>query len=192
MHRTDEKNKRIAVLLLAAIVLQTLARSFHGFAEWYASRIYPWMLRILGGISNLFPFALDECVIYLMLFGTAGYLLFGIYRIWKKETRLSAFLLRTGKGVLKLGVLWLFAFTVTCGINYHRTPFSTLAGLPMEPSTVEELEGLCLWLTERIEEVSRHTKVQEDGRTALPDGLQEKTTEAMTRLGDTYEELAGW
>ena len=200
MHRTDEKNKRVkrssfifwGVLLLATIFLQAQARAPHGFAEWYAGRVYPGILRVLGGFSNLFPFALDECVIYLMILGTAGYLIRGIYQIRKKKTRLSAFLLCTGKGAVKLGILWLFAFTVTCGINYHRTPFSALAGLPMEPSTVEELEGLCLWLTERIEEVSTRTKVQENGLTALPDGLQEKTTQAMAKLGDTYDELAGW
>lgn len=200
MFRADRKESRVdgrcaagwGVLFLTSLVLQLLARKAPGFAEWYAKTVYPGLLRVLGGISDLVPFAIDECLICIIVCGTIIYLAYGIFCIWKKKKDIKHWVFTTFAGVLAVGVLWFFAFTVTCGINYHRTPFSELAELPVENSTVEELEDLCLWLTERIEETSRQTMLQENGLTALPEGLREKTRDAMTELGGTYPELAGW
>lgn len=202
MFRTDRQDPRVnrrtgsiclwGGLLLAALLLQILARGDSGFAEWYAVSVYPVLMRVLGGISDCFPFALDECLIYLIVTGTVFYLLWGIRSIWKRQISLKRWGFATLGGLLKAGILWLLVFTVNCGINYHRAPFSTLAGLPMEPSTVEELEELCLWLTDQIEEVSTRIRVQEDGLAALPEDMSEKTRDAMTKLGETYPELAGW
>lgn len=200
MHRTDEKAPEVrkkrfpvtAVLLLAVLALQALARQVTGFAEWYAVTVYPWLLRILGGISSPFPFALDECLIYLLIFSAVFYVLWGICSIWKKKASPKSWCLSTLVLMWRACVLWLFLFTITCGINYHRTPFSKLAGLPMEPSTVEELEDLCWWLTEQIGEVSTRVKVEDNGLTALPDNMREKTRDAMTGLGQIWPELGGW
>ena len=204
MYRTDEKVTRIekektkrklpvtAVLLPAALTLQVLARLVPGFAEWYAVTVYPWLLYVLGGISSPFPFALDECLIYLLISSAAFYVFWGICSIWKKKVSLKRWCLTSLGLVWKAGVWWLFLFTVTCGINYHRTPFSKLAELPMEPSTVEELEELCLWLTGQIEEAGSRVKVQDDGLTALPEDMREKTLDAMTELGERWPELGGW
>ncbi len=149
-------------------------------------------MRFLGGISDLFPFALDEVLIYLMVLGVLIYLLWGILRIWKKDVSVRIWGMESLRKLLKTGIVWFLAFTVTCGINYHRTSFSSLADLPVEPSTVEELEELCLWLTARIENVSKSVRVREDGLTDLPDGMEEKTRDAMKGLGEQYPALSGW
>lgn len=200
MYRTDKKDRRVGrqkfffwgTMLLVTVILQYLARSAPGFAEWYAKNIYPQVLLVLGGISSFVPFALDECLIYLLVLAAFYYLLAGFIRIRQKRTEANTFAVQTGKNIGKILILWLFAFTVTCGMNYHRTPFSELARLPMEPSTVAELEELCLWLTEQIEEVSVRTQRQENGLTAVPSGMREKTRAAMMDLGKQYHELAGW
>lgn len=199
MSRTAGKDKRIrrpalfwGFLLLAAVLLQLLARRMPGFAESYAESVYPVLMRILGGISSLFPFALDEVLICLMVCGTVFYSAGGILSICRKKTTAKRWGTDTFRRLLKAGILWLFAFTVTCGINYHRTPFSALAELPMEDSTVEELEGLCLWLTEEIKEAAALVRVGEDGLTALPEDMEEKTRDAMRALGRQYPELSGW
>ncbi len=200
MFGTDRKDRRVRIrsvcfwclLLLTAVVLQVLARQVPGFAEWYAKSVYPGLMRFLGGISDPFPFALDEILIGLMTCAAVVYIVWGMIRIWKGKLRIRRWGFDTFRRLLKIGIVWIFAFTVTCGINYHRTPFSSLAGLPMEPSTVEELEELCLWLTEEIEKAGALVKVGEDGLTALPEGLAEKTRDAMQALGEQYPELAGW
>lgn len=200
MFRTDRENRRIrkpfryfwGILFLTAVLLQILARKTSGFAEWYAKSVYPGLMRFLGGISDCFPFALDEVLIYLMTCGLAFYVIHGIIRIWKRNITVKRWSVDTFRRLMKAGIIWFSAFTVTCGINYHRTPFSSLAGLLTEPSTVEELEELCLWLTEEIELAASSVMVGEDGLTALPEGLTEKTRDAMQALGCRYPALAGW
>lgn len=179
-------------LFLFTAALQLLARSVPGFAEGYAVTVYPLILRVLGGISNLVPFAADEICIYILIFAVCGYMAAGIRKMRKRTVSAGQWIKRTFWGIVKLGIVWLFIFTVNCGINYHRTPFSELAGLSMEDSSAEELEGLCLWLTERIEETAPRIAVQENGLCALPKQMREKTQEAMVRLGETYPQLAGW
>lgn len=200
MFRTDRKDGRVrmhpvcfwCILFLAAVLLQVLARQAPGFAEWYAKSVYPGLMRVLGGVSGIFPFALDEVLIFLMVCGVCVYIIRGVIRIRKRDIAAGRWALDTVRRLLKAGIVWIFAFTVTCGINYHRTPFSSLAGLPMEPSTVEELTELCLWLTEEIETTAASVKTEEDGLAALPEGLTEKTRDAMRALGRQYPELSGW
>lgn len=179
-------------LLLVSLVLQILARRAAGFAEWYAVWIYPFLVRGIGGISNLLPFALDELLIYVLVIFSFGYLVVGIFGMIKKQTAPMRWLGATFCLLGKMGILWLFLFTIGCGINYHRTPFSKLANLPMEDSSIEELEGLCLWLTEQLAEVAPLVETTEEGICALPEGLREQTRQAMEDLGESYPQLAGW
>lgn len=179
-------------LLFFAVLLQCLARCIPGFAEGYAVLVYPVIMRVVGGISNLASFAVDEVLIYGIVLASFGYVAAGILFIWKKRTTIRSWLLATLENILKIGILWLLAFTVTCGINYHRTAFSVLAELPMEPSTVDELEGLCLWLTDRIEETAAQITVNEKGLCSFPEQMQKKTQEAMMQLGEKYPQLGGW
>lgn len=179
-------------LFLFTVILQAMARNVPGFAEGYAVTVYPVLMRLLGSVSNLFPFALDELLICLLVLAACGYGAAGIIRMCKKQVRFLTWIVRTLKGTGKLMILWFFVFTVNCGINYHRTPFSELAELPMEDSTAGELEELCIWLTHRIEEVSAQIKKDEKGFCALPEQMQDKTRDAMRRLGERYPELAGW
>lgn len=200
MFRTDRQEGGVKrgfsffwfILFLTAVVLQLLARRVPGFAEWYAQSVYPWLMQIMSRISGGFPFALDEILIYLMIAGTVFYMGRGIFRIRKGEITAGRWGTDTLRTLLKAGILWLLAFTVTCGINYHRTPFSVLAGLPAEDSTVEELEELCLWLTDQIERTGGAVRTGEDGLTSLPEELEEKTRDAMRNLGETWPELGGW
>jgi len=92
----------------------------------------------------------------------------------------------------KLGVLWFLVFTLNCGINYHRTEFSKLAELPVSEAYVEELEELCLWLTEQIDEAAAMVPTDENGLAALPADMRQKTRQAMEELGERFPHLSGW
>lgn len=200
MRWTDTKDKGIrsrsalfwGLLLVTAVLLQVMARQVSGFAEWYAESVYPWLMHALGSISSLFSFALDEVLIYAMTVGAGSYVVYGIFRIWRRRITAGGWGVDTIRRLLKAGILWFLAFTVTCGINYHRTPFSQLAELPMEASTVDELEELCLWLTEEIEKTAAAVRIREDGLTDLPEEMEDKTRDAMQGLGEQYPALAGW
>lgn len=198
MFRTDRPYSRMRQtilwggLFLFTTLLQMMARRVPGFAEGYAVTVYPVIMRVLGGISNLADFALDELLIYILLFAACGYAVRSIRQMRKRRISVRGWLGMTFTGILKIGILWFLVFTLNCGINYHRTPFSELAGLPMEDSSAEELEELCLWLTDRIGETASQIIRQENGLCALPDRMREKTRDAMAKLGEEYPELSGW
>lgn len=179
-------------LFLFTVVLQILSRKADGFAEWYAKTVYPLLMRLLGSLSGLFPFAVDELAAYVLAAAALVYLAAGVRGMAARKIKPASWAGRTAVYAVKAVIIVFLLFTTNSGINYHRTPFSVLADLPVEQSTTAELEGLCLWLTGRIEEESGKITLQENGLCALPDQMREKTRAAMMDLGETYPQLGGW
>ena len=46
-----------AILILASVILQFLARKTEWFAEWYSVRVYPKLVGTVGRVFALFPFS---------------------------------------------------------------------------------------------------------------------------------------
>ena len=76
------KDKRKAItgcaLLAAGIVLTILARSVEGLAQWYSTHVSPVWVNMLGRLTGMFPFSVEEILLYhflLALLLSAGRLL---------------------------------------------------------------------------------------------------------------------
>ena len=183
------------VFLGAALLLQLAARKVPGFGQWYAVTIYPLITGSLGRFMGIFPFSVTELGLYLLI------VLFvvSLVRSWRRPLKIL--------GRLLLGAsLLFFLFTVNCGINYYRQPFSALSGLTIQPSSSQELYDLCSWLVEQIQDSVRQLEDQaseENGfsgqtsREPLPSygklleyGRQGQL--AMRRLGEEFPVLAGF
>ena len=183
------------VFLGAALLLQLAARKVPGFGQWYAVTIYPLITGSLGRFMGIFPFSVTELGLYLLI------VLFvvSLVRSWPRPLKIL--------GRLLFGAsLLFFLFTVNCGINYYRQPFSALSGLTIQPSSSQELYDLCSWLVEQIQDSVRQLEDQaseENGfsgqtsREPLPSygklleyGRQGQL--AMRRLGEEFPVLAGF
>ena len=183
------------VFLGAALLLQLAARKVPGFGQWYAVTIYPLITGSLGRFMGIFPFSVTELGLYLLI------VLFvvSLVRSWRRPLKIL--------GRLLFGAsLLFFLFTVNCGINYYRQPFSSLSGLTIQPSSSQELYDLCSWLVEQIQDYVRQLEDQaseENGfsgqtsREPLPSygklleyGRQGQL--AMRRLGEEFPVLAGF
>lgn len=183
------------VFLGAALLLQLAARKGPGFGQWYAVTIYPLITGSLGRFMGIFPFSVTELGLYLLI------VLFvvSLVRSWRRPLKIL--------GRLLFGAsLLFFLFTVNCGINYYRQPFSSLSGLTIQPSSSQELYDLCSWLVEQIQDSVRQLEDQaseENGfsgqtsREPLPSygklleyGRQGQL--AMRRLGEEFPVLAGF
>ena len=183
------------VFLGAALLLQLAARKVPGFGQWYAVTIYPLITGSLGRFMGIFPFSVTELGLYLLI------VLFvvSLVRSWRRPLKIL--------GRLLFGAsLLFFLFTVNCGINYYRQPFSSLSGLTIQPSSSQELYDLCSWLVEQIQDSVRQLEDQaseENGfsgqtsREPLPSygklleyGRQGQL--AMGRLGEEFPVLAGF
>ncbi len=75
MENRQQKKKFAAgiLLLILAFFFQLAARYVHGFGEWYGSTIYPVLVCVIGGLSNLVPFSVVEILLYLFLILGLGY-----------------------------------------------------------------------------------------------------------------------
>lgn len=141
----DRKNQWYGVLgvamLAAALVLQVAARNISGFATWYAHHIYPALVGTIGRFSGIFPISVVEVLLYLLIFITIVY----VVRFFREPLRLLS------RTVFLVGIL-LLSYTANCGVNYYAASFSAYAGLETGLYTKEELEELCWFLVEKVNE----------------------------------------
>lgn len=164
-----------AVLAALGAALQLAARSIAGFGEWYGGNVYPLLVGTLGRLSGLFPFSVSEMGLYVL---AIAFLVFAV-KNRKKWLRIPAVLF------LAASVLF-FLYTVCCGINYYRTPFSVKAGFEVRESSLDELKELCACLAEQVARADGARS--EDWYGDVPG----KAAAAMEKLGETYPELDGF
>ncbi len=164
-------------MFLAALALQAAARAIPGFGEWYAVTIYPVIVGSVGRLFGIFPFSAVEILLYALILTAVWYIATHLRHLRKVLVR--ALFLVTGIFLL---------FTLNCGINYYRKPFSAYLDLDVHQSSKEELTSLCEMLTETINEycdegVTAQMSINEANREGVA---------AMKRLGEEYPQLAGF
>lgn len=175
----------ILCLTAAGAGLLAAARIVPGFAAWYSDAVYPVLVNVFGRFWGLFPFSVVEW----MLYGLILMLIFLLFRYWKRPLRLLRYI-----GLILSSLL--FSYAACCGVNYYRVPFSTYYLADMEELLEEEgrsgaeadLEDLCLWLTEEVNEA----RAQLDPGMEYERNLQEKGVDAMNRISEQYPVLGGY
>lgn len=186
-----------ALMLAVMGLLQAAARMVPGFAEWYTTHVYAWIVRILGGVSGLLPFSVVEMGLYAVI--VAG--------VWFAVTHMRQW--RQVLAVLFSFVsLLLFLYTVNCGINYYRVPFSGYLDLEVRESSKEELTALCQELVVQVNAAADRVegsaglsgvklKVDQTGESTDFTYFDQMAVaragqKAMMRLGQEYEQLSGF
>lgn len=176
-----QKRKFLAgmLLLILSLFLQLAARNLKGFGEWYGTRMYPVLVWVIGGWSNLFSFSVVEIALYVVLILGFTY---GIRHI-RQPVKLGTTVL------LAVGFL-AFSYTANCGINYYRLPFSSFLHLEVRPSSEEELKALCVFLARQTAEAAEQTEIREPREAETDFPRQAKAD--MEKLGQTYPQLSGF
>lgn len=175
------------ILMAAAVCLQLSARHTRNFADWYAHRIYPVLVKGIGGFSGFLPFSVVEIGLYVLAAGSLWYLVKHI----SKPGRLAC------RGIFLAGIL-LFSYMTCCGINYYAGAFSEYAGLNPGKYTREELIELCEYLTEKVNETAPELP-QEGTEKNQAYRYQEKRSQwrqesvaAMQAAGEQFPVLGGY
>lgn len=109
------------ILAVLSVLLLGCARTFPVFAQWYSVTIYAGLKNTIARFSGLFPFSLSEAGLYLLL----AFCLYWIPHSLKRPLLLF-------KNAFFLASLLFFIYTINCGINYYRKPFSEEAGFSEE------------------------------------------------------------
>lgn len=178
-------------LLAAGFALLLLSKIFHAFADWYSIHVYSVWVSALGRIMGWLPCSVSEILLYILaggivLAGARAGIRIARGGMWRKELGgYGATLLLTA------GILF-FLYVVNCGINYQRASFSESSGMNADSYTAEELEEVCLWLTEEVNLLSGRVERGEDGVMQISPGTTAAAVSAMQNLGEEYEELSGY
>ena len=160
-------------------------------AQWYSEHIYPWIVSLIGRFFGIFPFSVAEFLLYAGILLLIGSLVRIIYRLIKKKADKKEGLLylrRLGITALILAALYM----TNCGINYHRNSFAESIGLKADTYTVDELKGVCVDLTERINTYAGQVERDADGVMVLSGNEREEAVAAMEGLGEKWDVLAGY
>lgn len=190
--KNSVKERSIALMGLflvgLAMALQLLARKVPGFGQWYAVTVYPLLVGSLGRLCGLFPCSVSEILLYSLLIVCFAYGL-------RNRGRMKKLICRT---FFLIACLFLI-YTVNCGINYYRLPFSTLSGLQVKNRPKEELLELCNYLTDQVNQAQLEAAAQAGFDPSQGSGEPLTTAEyageavkAMSRLGGEYPALAGY
>ncbi len=154
------KLKRIFILLLIPLsfLITYLAKANRTFAEEvFAKRIYHVYSIVISNITGIFPFSIGEITLLITPILLTVILIRFILKVVRCTTKKDqdkikqptrGYLIR--KGFLNVGCalsILLFMYTIGCGVNYYRYPFSYYSNLTIQDSTESELKELCLSLS---------------------------------------------
>lgn len=167
-----------AALLAAAVVLQVAARTIPGFGQWYAVTVYPIWTGTIGRVFGWFPFSMCEILLYILLIECGV----SLARFFRRQGQKCWGIL--GQRAFFMVSLLFFLYTVNCGINYYRRPFSDYLEYGTGQYTKEELGELCKWLTRQANEAYVETEAE-------PGRMQAAGAKAMEGLGKHYSALEG-
>lgn len=185
---------RLAVsvfLLVFSAVLMITAAEIPEFAEWYSITVYPVLVSAAGRIMGIFPFSVAEICLYLLIAGIVISLAAGAVGVIR-EGHPGAAVYRWFGGFMTVVSVLAFLYTAGCGINYHRKSFSQEAGIVTSEYTAEDLQKVCLWLTEEVNERADGVSRDAGGVLLLDEPEGSGAVEAMERLGEIYPALDGY
>lgn len=179
----------IAACLAAAGGLQYLARKVDGFANIYADYVYPIWVNTIGRFMSVFPISVVEILLYVLI----GTIIVSILKIILFRKGYRAACLASGVLSLLAAASLLFViYTLNCGINYYNEPFSEREGFERKERSLEELQAMCVQLTEEVNACSAQLLRTKKGLCRLETNVNQRAVEAMKAAGEVYTSLEGY
>ncbi len=185
------KLKRIWILLLfpIALVLSILARESAAFAEFYAVNIYPYISKPVNYLTSKLPFSLGEFMIPVAVILGIGLIVFYIFLLCKGVEKKKEYLVKFVLTVLCILCIVFFDFTVSCGINYHRYTFAQRYNYNLEPSSKEDLVGLCIELVNKANQLRENIIDDETEKLEDFSKMAQTAVESYNKMAEIYPTL---
>ena len=188
-----KKRYSVPLLLIGLmIIINITARFCRPFADFYVTKIFPWISNCVSFISGLFPFSLGEMLtvaaVALVIFGIPLFLILVIF--WKsKRRRIAAF-----AGTLALWIICYVTVTETmnCFVMYQCTPLSEKYFPNAHEHTDEERTELYATLIRECNELAKEVPRDEEGCFTLTCDFKSEARTAMKRAGEKYPQLRGY
>ncbi|MDF2546942.1 MAG: hypothetical protein K0R93_1840 [Anaerosolibacter sp.] len=164
MKKVKKLNILSILLLPFAVIISYLASCFPDIVErFYAQNIYPLIGQTLSCITGVFPFSIGEIIVICLILFIAFNIISFLYHVAREKQNRRETILGYSKALLLHISLFYFVFIFIWGLNYHRMPFSHIAGLDVKPSSVKELNILCVSLIDRANALRERAFEDQDG-----------------------------
>ncbi len=161
----------LIVLIPLAMLIRRLMASSPVFTENVYSRgIYKYIMQPVSLLTGIFPFSIAEFVLIFLVLYIPIRIIYLIVKAFKARDW-SIFLPFTANIVL-VGSLWFFIQVMVWNINYERLPFSELANIDVQESSVDDLENLCEYLVDMTNELREQVKEDENGVMTVEGGYK--------------------
>lgn len=189
--------KRLWLLLTlpAAVILLILADKSQYFAEViFARHIFKWISQGISAVTGLVPFSIVEWLIIAAPFAVILAVIVWIAGMARHRQEWRLRLVKGFLNVLCTGCLVFFVYAVGCGVNYYRYPFSYFCGLEVQPSSAEELYGLCWELASEANALREGLPEDEEGVYRMSFSIRELGNEviaAYRNIEEDYPVLGG-
>lgn len=166
--------------------------------EFYSLTLYPALSSFVAFLPSLVDFSVAEWFVILFLLFVLGYIAFYVRKIittkpstddTKNEKSRGMIAYRGIAGLVSIACVTYFAFTLLCGLNYHRYSFTHYTEYEVEQYSIDELEELCLTLADEIEEERAHLGEEVDVGTGDFKWYAQNSVEAMQTLANHYPAL---
>lgn len=176
--------RRLWLLLLlcfpVSLILLLLAQYAPGFAEWYATGPYVLLSRAGNFLTGLLPFSLAELLVVLLPLLALIWIAVQAARAVRSKENRGRTLADSGLRLLCAVGIVLLLFTTNCGINYSRSTFAQTCGLPVQDSSLEELETLCSSLKDKLNTLRPQMPEDENGVMELSSSFSSLSTDTQT------------
>lgn len=194
----DEKHKKYiptkrliigGITFILALIGWFLAVGCEGFSDLYGFNVYPVLVNIFARISNIFPFSIAEIIVILCALLIVFAIVFFIVKLIRSKGSRLRFITSSLATVFCVLSSVGLIFVYSCGINYHRRPFSDFSGLEVRPYSREEVREALLYVIMETNNLVTEIELNEDYACVLPDNIMELSSTAMNKLGEEYPVL---
>lgn len=131
-------------------------------AESYATSVYPFLSGVVNMLTSQTAVSIAEIVVIVFFGIWILYTVTTVFRLIFKENRFKTLLKFLLEVTATVGIIY-FAFTLMCGINYYRYPFSEVSGLEIKASSVDELTALFDGIIDELNAISPEIERNADG-----------------------------
>jgi hypothetical protein len=182
------KNKRkffyMLLLFPLTLLLNFICNKFPLQTEYiYSRHIYPILTQIISPITGVFPFAVAEICLYILILFCIVFIIIGIINI--KKFRLIM-ILNFFLKLLGILALMYFLFTVMWGLNYNRMPLEQNLNYKSGAVTKTELAAMLTLQINDINAICPYIKYDSNHHSYYSGGILKM--EAQTNEG--YVQLA--
>ncbi len=192
--KKNYKWKFLSIILLPlAILIKQVMANFPEFTEKYYSRgIYKFIIQPVSLLTGLIPFSVAELALVFLVIFIPVMIIYLIIKAIRK--RKGIILLQFLANVVLIGSLWFFIQVMVWNINYERLPYSELANINIQDSSVEDLDALCRWLVDETNKLREQVSENQDGVMLVEGGYKsvlERAAKGYEAIEQKYPFLGG-